>query len=225
MNPSPMDRSVHARLRRATHDQHVQLNHHPMLNGLVQPSFSLPIYRLLLIAYFHLYQALEQKITDYLVQQPCLFDYKPRQKLPWLAQDIEFFQDHASASETPPPCLSALPSIENTGSLVGLLYVIEGSTLGGQHIFGKLSKFQSLSREEGARFFYGYGEQTAEKWENFLQFSDSIHERPLDCAAAEASAICTFRLFESVLNDYMHRDNYLKSKDSGGTHFSMRNNL
>jgi heme oxygenase len=207
-----MQESVRVLLRQATHGHHVRLNRHPMLNGLAQPGFSLPRYRTLLIAYFRLYQALEMQITSFLDLRPELFDYMSRQKLPWLIQDINFFQDNSRASEWLSPRLMEMPSMESAGSLVGVLYVIEGSTLGGQHISAHLAKLHSLSSKAGARFFYGYGEYTEANWGAFLKFADSIRESAFDCAAAEKSAIFTFNLFESVLSECMNRENDLVSK-------------
>lgn len=51
---------------------------------------------------------------------------------------------------------------------VGALYVIEGSTLGGQVISSMLSKHYPELKTNYA-FFNPYGEQTAEKWAQFRQ--------------------------------------------------------
>lgn len=61
-------------------------------------------------------------------------------------------------------------SIEDvqTPFALGILYVIEGSTLGGKVIYKHLQKTLGLNEESGAAYFYGYGDHTGELWKNFL---------------------------------------------------------
>lgn len=51
---------------------------------------------------------------------------------------------------------------------LGILYVIEGSTLGGKVIYKHIQKTLGLNEKSGAAYFYGYGEKTGELWKNFL---------------------------------------------------------
>lgn len=80
-------------LRGATHQAHVRLNSTPLLIDITQPSYSLLDYRKLLSAYFYIYSVVEYKINQFLEKHPSEFDYASRCKLPWLSQDIAFFQD------------------------------------------------------------------------------------------------------------------------------------
>ena len=196
------DSIVRTRLRNATHHYQVRLNQHPLLVGLTQPEYPLAHYRKLLSAYFHLYQPLEEQITQFLRRQSCSFNYVDRCKLPWLQKDLAFFHDVSLAPGHAPHKAMDLPEIDNVGQLIGVLYAIEGSTLGGQLISRSLAKHHGLTPNEGVRFFNGYGDRTANLWQDFIFFSDTIAGSELHSRAAEVAACQTFQLFNQVLDEY-----------------------
>ena len=197
-----IDSDVRTLLRNATHTYHVQLNQHPLLTGLTKPDYPLASYRRLLLIYFHIYQALEDRISQFISTQSCLFDYTARYKLPWLSKDIAFFKDDPHASGNVPCLAMIVPEIENIGQLIGTLYVLEGSTLGGQFIFRSVVNYHGLNNNQGACFFNGYGERSPLMWQDFLYFSDIILGDDTQCQAAKMAACQTFQLFKQVLDNY-----------------------
>lgn len=56
----------------------------------------------------------------------------------------------------------------STGYLLGAMYVIEGSTLGGRFLYGNANKVLGLTETTGAAYFAGYGSQTGAKWKTFI---------------------------------------------------------
>jgi len=52
----------------------------------------------------------------------------------------------------------ALPQLASLGRAFGVLYVLEGSTLGGRHIALALEKRLGLTAGNGAMFFNAYGD-------------------------------------------------------------------
>lgn len=58
----------------------------------------------------------------------------------------------------------------NGADAFGILYVLEGSTMGGQVIYHHLQKKLGLSAETGASFYFGYGSQTAQLWSVFKNY-------------------------------------------------------
>jgi heme oxygenase len=62
-----------------------------------------------------------------------------------------------------------MPEIKNLPSLLGAMYVMEGSTLGGQLIARQLQKTLQLSDGKGSAFFWGHGDQTGLMWKEFCQ--------------------------------------------------------
>ena len=194
--------SVRKLLRNSTHDHHSQLNHHPLLAGLTQSDYPLATYQKLLCAYFQIYQHLENTLHQFLLRQPCSFDYARRVKLPWLKDDLAFFNPTITFENAPPvPIVS--PEIDNLGQLIGVLYAIEGSTLGGQLISRKLADHHGLTSKTGARFFNAYGEQTLPFWQEFNHFAETIIDDDKLCRAAVTSASQTFQFFNQMLDAFI----------------------
>ena len=202
--------SLRTSLRDKTHLHHVNLNRHPLLRGLMQINYPLSHYRILLCAYYHLYLHLEQQIIPFVNSHPDLFDYHNRNKLPWLIKDLATFHTDPNAlSPCSPTTFDAL-KIETIGQLVGVLYVVEGSTLGATHISQHLTKHHGFTQDTGSCFFTGYGENTMTYWQSFIAFSDTVsdehHPDALDYACQ------TFQLFNQVLNTALPKEHTLAAK-------------
>ena len=95
---------------------------------------------------------------------------------------------------TPPLC-PALPPLDTRAQLLGAMYVLEGSTLGGQVIARQLDKAGIRAHA----FFTGRAERTGPLWKVFCQLlSDAaVNEDP---ATVVASAILTFQTLSAWLN-------------------------
>ena len=91
---------------------------------------------------------------------------------------------------------SALPEIGNHFQALGALYVIEGSTLGGQIICKILRGQVSCIDPAAMSFFSGYGDQTYQMWNVFKQAIDLIKE-PEDENMVIVSANHTFLEFSN----------------------------
>lgn len=158
-------------LRQATHHHHVALNRNPMLSPIMEKRISLLEYKHLLLAYLPLYEELESIISSTLTDYIPEFDYSQRYKAAWLRQDLLAMKCELSNPveiESYRPCE---PS--NASELIGLLYVLEGSTLGGQVISRLISQRFSINADAGLRFFCGYGLETQSFWEEFLSLADT----------------------------------------------------
>ena len=201
-----METTVRNRLRVATHPYHLQLNRHALLAKLTQHDLKLSAYHRVLVAYFHLYKTLEERINHYLQLHPNLFDYSKRNKLLWLHHDLSYFQDDLREFDYEKLKIIKFSEIKDIGQLVGILYALEGSTLGGQLISRNLTQNHGLTSSRGARFFNGYGELTLIMWQDFLCFAETISESVNACENAVKSACQTFQLFEQALNGIAHEE-------------------
>ena len=79
---------------------------------------------------------------------------------------------------------------ELNAGLWGMLYVIEGSTLGGQVIKKNLEAVLGISEESGASYFSGYGAENGKMWQSFLKAMDNdvTREKPDVVVAAADQA-------------------------------------
>lgn len=153
------------RLREMTRVHHqsledaLQLGHGPMER---------PTYTKLVQRFHALYRAIE---TDS-PQAPGLlrwhsdldrvgYVWAERCKLPWLEQDLRALDAPALPTEGAPQVSCMWPSL---AAVLGSLYVLEGSTLGGQLISRHLRDTLRLTPSTGMAFFSGYGKQTGRMW-------------------------------------------------------------
>lgn len=98
--------------------------------------------------------------------------------------------------------IAALPRCANTPTFaelpeaLGVMYVLEGSTLGGQFIAKLVYETLGLTEETGTAFFYSYGVEVGSMWR---RFSDIAREEVVAPAAQQqfiAAAQSTFTAFE-----------------------------
>ena len=89
------------------------------------------------------------------------FDYNERRKLPSLDRDAKILGLHDEKPFTELPDISSLPRA------FGSIYVIEGSTLGGQVIARHLKGQLGLTPENGGAFFSSYGPNVGPMWKQF----------------------------------------------------------
>ncbi len=80
---------------------------------------------------------------------------------------------------------------------LGSMYVLEGSTLGGQYIARTVEQNLGLAPGEGDAYFRGYGDQTMVKWAEFRQVLETIPEE--HSAIAIDAARVTFEFVQNIL--------------------------
>lgn len=90
--------------------------------------------------------------------------FAPRRRLPMLDADLHacgLTADQIAALPTVPD--AALPFADRSAAL-GILYVIEGSTLGGQHVAKTVATRLGLSPDRGTAYFSSYGPDVGRFW-------------------------------------------------------------
>jgi heme oxygenase len=93
------------------------------------------------------------------------------------------------------PICPAMPPLDTHARLLGAMYVMEGSTLGGQVITRQLAKAEIPLR----RYFAGYGERTGPMWKAFCQLLTEAAPTT-DSDEIVASASRTFQHLEAWIN-------------------------
>jgi heme oxygenase len=102
-------------------------------------------------------------------------------------------------AETITPC-DNLPPLATTADCYGCLYVLEGSTLGGQIICREVARRFPGKASEISRFFQPYGDRTGEMWTGFCtSLSDFGVSHPESQGQVIAAAEQTFLYFERRL--------------------------
>ncbi|MBK9440362.1 MAG: EAL domain-containing protein [Comamonadaceae bacterium] len=184
---------LHQRLRQATKQPHHVLDHHLVLAPLIRPEVTLAQYGDALAALHGVQCRAETSILAFLAQHPNLFDYTQRRKLSALESDL------AALGRHPQPLTVRLPTLHNQGALTGVLYTLEGATQGGRFIARNLHQ-SALPPEvrHATSFFDIYGEQSQQRWNEFLAFA---RQCPLDQHdAAVATAVAMFKAIEQQMD-------------------------
>ena len=123
-----------------------------------------------------------------------------RTRKPLLESDLAWF--HISA----PQDRATLPFINDLPSLLGAMYVMEGSTLGGQIIARHVQVALSLVQGNGDAFLRGHGSQTGPLWKEFCEMlKTQVPNDETDRVIASAKAMFTtfgeWMQEKSVLDD------------------------
>lgn len=83
-----------------------------------------------------------------------------------------------------------LSQIRDLPSLLGAMYVMEGSTLGGQLIARQLQKTLHLSEGKGDAYFRGHGDQTGPMWKEFCHVLETkVAEEETESVVLSAKAM------------------------------------
>lgn len=169
-------------LREATKAPHRALDHHPVLAALINGRLSVQQYGDALAALHGVTRQFEQGVWEFLTRQTVsarseLGNFTPSRRLPALESDL------AALGRLPLACSINLPPLRWRGELVGLLYTLEGSQLGGQVICRQVAAI--LGDQVPLSFFRGLGDETPAQWNRFLGFADRY------CPATERTAALT----------------------------------
>ncbi|WP_095190997.1 biliverdin-producing heme oxygenase [Pseudomonas sp. Irchel 3E19] len=152
----------------------------------------------LMQAYYGFYLPLERALLDSACV-PADFDLAPRLKTATLHSDLLALGVTHSALEQLPFC-GDLPVIDSSAACLGVLYVLEGATLGGQILRREIAARLGLEADNGAAFLDIYGAATGRRWRDFIEY---LGARPLDAVARAAvvnAAHTTFSCFERWLD-------------------------
>ncbi|RPD45810.1 hypothetical protein DNI29_16805 [Hymenobacter sediminis] len=112
---------------------------------------------------------------------PAEWEVATRHRAHLIAQDLPAVADL--------PLCPDMPPLRTWPQLLGAMYVLEGSTLGGQVITRQLAKSGISTRT----YFTGYAERTGSMWKQFCGLLTAAATHPDDQAEIVHSAVVTFQ--------------------------------
>jgi heme oxygenase (biliverdin-IX-beta and delta-forming) len=102
-----------------------------------------------------------------------------------LRLDLMWFGADASGEARP-----TLPEMGDAASLLGAMYVMEGSTLGGQLIARHVEPLLGLTPGQGNAYFCGHNERTGQLWREFCEaLRTKLPDSETDTVIAAAKAM------------------------------------
>jgi heme oxygenase (biliverdin-IX-beta and delta-forming) len=184
-------------LRASTADCHKQLELNNLSLALLSDNVNENIYCIYLARLYSFVKGFEQFV--YPVLSDHFLNINDRKKAHFIEEDLKALditvEKHTLLEEA---------FFSNTYSDIylaaGALYVLEGSTLGGQIIVKHLQKAMS-SGIVNAAYFSGYQQRTGSMWKEFLQQLTALPQSPLEEQQIVTGAIATFKIIDGLLSN------------------------
>lgn len=153
------------KLRNKTSESHKNLEAIPISKIVVDPSISTEDYALYLSLMHDVVSDYEKVI--YPIVENVILDISERKKADLILQDLKSIGEEKQKGHA---FLKNHDQKYNLPFALGMLYVLEGSTLGGRFILKNIQENLGLNEEKGVSYFSGYGNKTGSYWKNFLAF-------------------------------------------------------
>ena len=184
---------------RAAHE-HIEQNY--LTNGIVKQSILKSEYIELLRRFLSFYAPCEAQIKGVNFWMKDFLEINKRYKSHLLIKDLTYLNQPLQELNNLTAC-SDVPVLDNDAQIFGYLYVVEGSTLGGQILSKQLIARFGFGQDTGAAFFNSYGkEQLGFMWKNFQQALQSFIEKfPEMSNVIIESANLTFAKLDACLSE------------------------
>lgn len=175
--------------------QGTQVHHHSIENAIpvMRDDLTPEAYLKILKRFYGFHKTFEENLRRYPALQMIVADFPQRQKLHLLKEDLAFLGVEEESQHRLPILLEGLP-INSIAEVLGSMYVMEGSTLGGQLISKHLQDLFGMKPQLGASYYNAYGDRTGKMWQSFKnslkayvktpeQKSDAVHgaQRTFTC--------------------------------------------
>jgi heme oxygenase len=165
--------SLRERLRACTHGLHQSLEQTQLMLSMSTGSPSIDDYTQYLLRQFHLNAALEARLDPWL---PAALAAQRLVKAQWLRCDLSLL-GVSNVDTFSSEAVSYAPKIVSFAHAMGMLYVLEGATLGLQVVRRQLEHGHPATDSAG-RFLQAYGAQTGKRWREFLE---QLEAMPREC--------------------------------------------
>lgn len=212
LNPKPLAmktaqdlNATHAFLKKHTRPQHLALERTPLLQRLISTRATRSDYLTTLIAFYGFYEPLEARLRRHAGWCAGQWDADVHlEKTRLLRRDLHSLGYTDAALEPLPRC-THLPDCASWCEVLGVLYVLEGSALGGRVILAHLNKVVPAFDELPQRFYSGDTSDitdTVARWQRFLEQMNHCVSDELEREQVGRGALGTFDNLRQWLQAY-----------------------
>jgi len=166
-------------LRENTSELHTALESLPISRQIISHEVSVNDYTLYLSLMYDVIKDAETNI--FTVLTGIVSDLNSRYKHTILLEDLNTLQSDKNITANNNPLSKNLID-KSAAFALGIMYVTEGSTLGGRVILKNIQVTLGYDENNGARYFAGYGSSTGSSWKKFLEFMTN-YENECNCGA------------------------------------------
>lgn len=156
----------------------------------------------LLGRFYGFFQPLEEKLGNtHTAQQLGGLELQERRRAHLLRKDLSRLGRTDEEIDRLPLC-HRLPEVDTAARAFGCLYVLEGSTLGGQYVSREAERHLGLTPADGVAFFSGSGERTGAMWKAFCRALEQFSEdSPESASEVIFAARTTFQGMRSWISE------------------------
>lgn len=169
---------------------------------LMSPTLDLERYRRILRGFLDFHSAFEEFLEMRRAEWPhaVAFYLGDRRKKRWVGEDLEALGEEALPRPEKARAISLrlAEKISSEARLWAAMYVIEGSTMGGQVLHGRVAAALKLSDGKGTRYFRSYQSEMGKQWMRFLSALNELTLSPRDVESAVEAAHEVFSLFKEI---------------------------
>lgn len=180
-------------LREATRDSHKSVER---LTPFFRPDFDQPAYLRWLDLMYGFYRHIDAAVDHSAFCAATGWQYEPRCGL--IERDISLLANRSPhAPSDPGSVLAGLRGLTQVSEIAGLLYVVEGSALGGEILLKVLGRSAGVSAASGASFFAPHGSHPQLRWADYVQLLGHLGSTPEFEQDAVRGAVTTFTVLQS----------------------------
>lgn len=156
-------------LKTQTNGAHKRLESLPVSSSILSPEMKTEDYAYYLKLMYDVHYDVEEKIFPLLSGR--IPDLKERKKKYLIEEDLAFLNHDKPVAST----------VFNAEQItipfaLGILYVVEGSSLGGRFILKNIETIKGFDEGKGVSYFTGYGNKTGSHWKSFLNVLTEYQE-------------------------------------------------
>ena len=182
-------------LRTKTTESHKELEALPISKSIVDPKITVEEYALYLSLMHDIVQNFEENI--YPILSEVISDLSERKKAHLILNDLKNIGSEKKQTFSP---------LKNSSEIsipfaMGMMYVVEGSTLGGRFILKNIQESLNFTEENGASYFSGYGNKTGSFWKNYLNSLSDFEAQNNSEEEIIAGADYAFRIIGKHLSE------------------------
>lgn len=186
-------------LRARTRELHTRAERHPVQASLVQGRTDRAGYASYLSQMLCIHRALEAELSRRLGSE-ALAPVEPSQfRAGAIEADLAWLGAEAEPPVEPVARFAAGVVYESDEALLGMHYVLEGSTNGGRFIASAVRRGLGLEGNEGVRYLDPYGDAQRARW---AAFCEALGLTPLDGAAQESVVAGAESMFRLIIDTF-----------------------
>ncbi|MBU1211887.1 MAG: biliverdin-producing heme oxygenase [Alphaproteobacteria bacterium] len=191
--------TARAHMKACTDSVHRRLHEVPLFDGLLRGTASLQEYAMLMSVLAVFYRTLDASLENACIRHPeweCQYKYRPR--APLIEADVAavgrkvgpIVNRHAASLQ------STLPIIDSRASLAGVIYVVDGATLGGRLLNKAAARLLNDDDAGGRSYWQWCDDHGALQWKAALVLVEACGQEQSQRRDMVEAALATFEALE-----------------------------